>query len=625
MCGIAGILRFDGRPVDPAVIQSMLDAIAHRGPDGEGKHIEGSAGLGHRRLAIIDLGGGAQPMSVLEGRVWITFNGEIYNFKELRSELEQAGVEFRTQSDTEVILHAWRAWGNDCVTRFRGMFAFCIVDFERGRYLLARDHFGIKPLLYALNEGFLAFASEFAALRRVPGLSLTGSLRSMELFLRFQYIPAPDTIYHEIRKLPEGHYLSGELGKPPGEPVQFWNLKFRPEPGPSAGEWLERLDHVLQDSVRAHLIADVPVGAFLSGGIDSTSVVSVMSSVAEGFRAFSIGFEDTEFSELPYAQEAADTLGVPLQTQIVGEDHWQELPSLVSHYGEPFGDNSMIPTWQLARLARTEVKVAVSGDGGDEAFGGYGTYGLYQALPRVKEYWRRLRRRFSSAEMRALLWAIGRRWFGRRSPLLEPWLDIVQYTSTERRRKLWRPAFQGLTTAGSRAHEAADRQASRCDLVAYAQSMDFRTSLPGIMLTKVDIATMYHGLEVRTPLLDVEVVRFALSLPAPQRFRVEDDRYIGKAILKDWLARKLTSQFVQRPKQGFGVPRKNWFSSGRPGRLYYEQVISRMQGVLSNWFDPAEISRMAAEHDGKRDRSSGMWLMLVLSLWLEQNEGLQFR
>ncbi|MCA8935181.1 MAG: asparagine synthase (glutamine-hydrolyzing) [Planctomycetes bacterium] len=625
MCGIAGILRFDGQAVDPSQIQSMLDAIAHRGPDGEGKIVEKTYGLGHRRLAIIDVGGGAQPMVTPDGTALITFNGEIYNFRELRAELEQAGVEFRTQSDTEVILQAWRAWGVDCLLRFRGMFAFCLVDVERGKYLLARDHFGIKPLLYSVRKEFLAFGSEFAALHRVAELKLTGSLQSMEYFLRFQYIPAPDTIYNEIRKLPQGHYLTGDLGKAPSAPVAYWKTDFVPEVGRTSEEWLERLDATLNGSVRAHLIADVPVGAFLSGGVDSTAVVSAMSKIADGFRAFSIGFEDERYSELSYAQEAADKLGVPLRTEVVRDDGWDDFPKLVAHYGEPFGDTSMIPTWRLAALARSEVTVAVSGDGGDEGFGGYGTYGIYQDVPKVKEYWRRLRRRFSKTELQAFFWAIGRRWFGRNQPLLAPWVDTALYTSRDRRAKLWRPEYQHLMDVRNTAFLEADREASRCDLVAYAQSMDFRTSLPGIMLNKVDIAAMYHGLEVRTPLLDVEVMKVAMALPAEMRYRTGEGGFVGKAILKDWLSKRLSSEFVHRPKQGFGAPRRVWFEAGRPGREFYESTISRMSAKLADWFRPEAIREMSEQHGEKRDRSSGMWLMLVLGLWLEQNPGLTFR
>ncbi|MCL4730077.1 MAG: asparagine synthase (glutamine-hydrolyzing) [Planctomycetes bacterium] len=619
MCGITGILRFDGAPIAPDVLKAMTDALAHRGPDGEGAFLAPGVALGHRRLAIIDLEGGRQPMADTTGRYQIVFNGEIYNYQELRAELEQAGCAFATRSDTEVVIQAYARWGPDCVRHLRGMFAFCVVDLHRRVFLIARDHFGIKPLLYAQTPDQLAFASEFSALRALPGLKLEGELAAIEWFLRLQYIPGPATVFRQIRKLPPGHLLAGPLDRPPPAPARGSAPRFAPDTGRSHDQWLEHADDVIRQSVRAHLIADVPVGVFVSGGIDSSLVAAKVHELGAGPRyAFSIGFADEQFSELGWARQLAAKLGIELITDTAGEDFWEHLPQLVRHYGEPFGDNSMIPTWQLARLARRHVAVCLSGDAGDENFGGYGSYLALLAVPRLKEYWRRLKSRLSRAELGALLWALGRK-LGGAKPRLSEW-QRTEYVGRDRRARLWRPELRRLADAPCPAMLEADARAPRHGLLDYAQFMDFQTYLPGAILTKVDIATMYHGLEARTPLLDREVHALACALPAPERVRGNE----GKAILKDILARLMGPEFVSRPKQGFGIPRRHWFRADSPGRRMFDQVVFDPACGLDQWFDLAGVRQAAAEHGDKRDRSAMMWLLLVLGLWRRQNPDLAF-
>lgn len=600
----------------------MTDALAHRGPDGRGEYLDGSIGLGHRRLAIIDLEGGKQPMASADGRYHITFNGEIYNFIELRRELEQAGCLFQTRSDTEVILHGFARWGAAVVPRLRGMFAFCIVDTRERRYLLARDHFGIKPLLYAATPQQLAFASEFGPLRLAPGLALTGSLPALEFFLRYQYIPAPQTVFAEIRKLPAAHLLEGSLDAPAGQPRRYWHLKHEPAAAP--GDWIERADAVLRESVQAHLIADVPVGVFVSGGIDSTLVAWKMRQLVQGpMFAFSMGFRDEGFSELPFAQEAAKRIGIELITETTDEEDWPAFEGLLARYGEPFGDNSMLPTWQLARLARRHVPVALSGDGGDEGFAGYGSYAAWTAVPRLKEHWRRLRRRFSGAELGSLLWALSRR-LGGHSPRLREWERLMEYVGPERRRSLWRPELGSLADLPNEAFAQAHARAPRGSLLDYAQHMDFETYLPGCVLQKVDVASMCHSLEVRTPLLDRVVVEFAAGVPPAVRTRGRGEGVVGKALLKDVLARLMGEPFVHRAKRGFGIPRARWFDPGRPARKRFEEIALDPAGPLREWFEPREMAQLAAEHGGGKDRSAAMWLLLVLGLWRRQNADLRF-
>lgn len=620
MCGITGILRFDGAAIEESVLGAMTGAIAHRGPDGEGRFLAPGIALGHRRLAIIDLEGGRQPMADVQGRYQIVFNGEIYNFQALRDELSQAGCSFQTRSDTEVVLQAYARWGAGCVDRLRGMFAFCVVDLVERKYLIARDHFGIKPLLYVMNPQLLAFASEFAALRAMPGLALTGDIRSLEWFLRLQYVPGPDTVFREVRKLPPGHLLEGSLDGPAAVPRRYFEPQFRADTSRSAQDWLERADQVIRDSVRAHLIADVPVGVFVSGGVDSSLVAWKVHELGAGPRfAFSMGFEDEQFSELPWARQVAQKLGIELITGVATEDFWEHLPQLVRHYGEPFGDNSMIPTWQLAQLARSHVTVCLSGDAGDEGFAGYESYQAFLALPKLKEYWRRLKARFSRAELSSLLWALGRR-LGRRVPRMTEWQRIMEYVGSDRRRKLWRPQFRALLATQPDGWLDAAGRAPRTGLLEYAQAMDFGTYLPGAILTKVDIATMYHGLEARTPLLDREVLGLAFSLPDSAKV----DQHGGKAILKSLLGRLMGPEFVYRRKQGFGIPRRQWFLPGRRGRVLFEQVALDPQGGLHEWFEPDQLRQLSQEHSENRDRSGAMWLLTVLGLWRSQNRDISF-
>jgi asparagine synthase (glutamine-hydrolysing) len=397
-------------------------------------------------------------------------------------------------------------------------------------------------------------------------------------------------------------------------------MRFAIDHSPTHEQWLEKADTVIRNSVKAHLIADVPVGVFVSGGIDSSLVASKVHELGAGPRyAFSMGFEDERFSELPYARQVAEKLGIELITGTATEDFWEHLPELVRHYGEPFGDNSMIPTWQLASLARKHVPVCLSGDGGDEHFGGYGSYQAFLAVPRLKEYWRRLKSRFSRAELGAFFWALGRR-LGGSKPRLNEWQRIMEYVGADRRQKLWRPEFRKFVAEANPAFVQADARAPRVGLAEYAQFMDFQTYLPGPILTKMDVATMFHGPEARTPLVDREVHALAFSMPRSERI----NGHIGKSILKEILGRQMGNAFVHRSKQGFGIPRQHWFRAGSKGRAMFDRVLQEKDSGLAQWFDLDAIRSAAAEHSDKRDRSGMMWLLLVLGLWRQQNREVTF-
>ena len=613
MCGIAGILRFDGAPVETGWIEAMTAALRHRGPDGEGVWRQGPLALGHTRLAIIDPAGGQQPMANEDGMVLVTYNGEIYNFKDLRRELEQTGHRFRTASDTEVVLHAYEQWDVSCVERFRGMFAFCVADLRQRRLFLARDHLGMKPLYYCASRNMFAFASELAALRLVPGLHFTVSGSAMDHYLWLQYIPAPHTIYEEARKLPPAARLTVSFDGKISGPEIYWRLEFVPDERPTWQEWQEALGEVVKESVRAHLVADVPFGAFLSGGIDSTLVVSFMTEILDRpVKTFTIGFEDAEYDERPFAALAASQLGTEHHTEVVCPNALALLPELVRHYGEPFGDSSAIPTYYVSRLAREHVPMVLSGDGGDEAFAGYAAYADWLRwldgpgnLPRWKSALLPLARAF-----------FPRRFSRTRQPSLENWLWFVGYLRPADRARLWRPEYRKLLAETCAALEAIFNAAGTIGTCSRAQSWDYRMYLPNDILTKVDIASMMHGLEVRIPLVDVQVVEFAAKIP--ERLKIERDGnggWRGKLPLKQFLSQRFPPEFVNRRKQGFAVPLDRWLKTGEGNGNGIRERLLAKDSPLQEYFDPAGLAAVVDQ-----GWPHVLWLLLFLDEWLRQHK-----
>ncbi len=619
MCGIAGILRWGGPPPERSEITAMTEALAHRGPDDQGVFQRGPVALGHRRLSIIDLTGGKQPME--EGQVCLTYNGEIYNYRHLRRQLEERGHRFHTQSDTEVLLRAYQEWDLEFVHHLRGMFAFGLADFRRQRLLLGRDHFGIKPLYYRLEPGYLAFASELTSLLQVQDASPRGNLTAVEMYLRFFYIPAPATIYHRVFKLPPASLRVFGFDGSQTPPRQYWSLHFQPDPALEGTAAQEQVEATVQAAVEAHLVADVPFGVFLSGGIDSTLVALCMSrALNRPVPAFSIGFGEQGYSELAYAQQAARTLGLELHQQILQPESLKILPDLVSHYGEPFGDSSCIPTWYVSQLARTQVPMVLSGDGGDEAFGGYYSYLHWLQRPKhLSTYLGQCLRTPGRTYGRQLLAYLG--YLTSPHPYhLEEWQGWIPATSRQLRRRLWRPEYRYLLEAPCPTFTQASRAAQGFDRLGYAQYLDYQTYLPGDILPKVDIASMYHGLEVRTPLVDVQVVELAARLPARQRIHTG----VSKRILKEILGQYFPREFVHRPKQGFSLPVNHWFRPGGQGRQQLTALLAQPPRHLTTWLNPSQIGQLVAENDQGTDRGSGLWLVLVLGLWLDQHPGVDF-
>lgn len=627
MCGIAGTISQDHPEVFEADVRRMTEALAHRGPDGEGILVRSPVALGHRRLSIIDLAGGHQPLSNEDGTVWITYNGELYNYRELRELLIRSGHEFKTVSDTEVIVHSYEEWGEDCVTRFRGMFAFAVADYRRKLVFLARDQFGIKPLFYQSTNSRFGFASEINALRQMSGSHYRGSLWAVELFLRYQYIPAPYTIFSDIKKLPPGHRLTVGFDGACGVPNCYFSLPDSEPISDLKTDWEEETKAIIDDAVKAHLMSDVPFGVFLSGGIDSTLIAWSMSQkLGRRVPAFSIGFREEEVSELRYAEKAAKELDLDWHTEIVSSDQLDNLPLILAQYGEPFGDSSALPTWQVCRLAREHVPMVLSGDGGDEAFGGYNSYQTWMQ----HEPWQRLRDALGGAHAKSSFRALRdyfrfrRRGSDRYS--LAQWLERVSYCDRERRRILWRPDHRALLDRHCEPFQRASSAAQASSRLEYAQRMDYATYLPSDILTKVDIAAMAHGLEVRVPLVDRNLAAHGLRLPLHVKFGIgQAGETVGKLVLKQLVARQFGEAFAFRRKQGFAIPLARWFVPGGRAHSLLSDELNDKSNAIHSLFDTRAIRLMLKESGNVRRRLGALWLILVLAVWLRDQKRVTFQ
>lgn len=613
MCGIAGIVE-PGKVVEERDMAAMLARLAHRGPDGEGSVFRPGVALGHRRLAIIDPSGGAQPMANPDSSLWITYNGELYNFKELREELVDLGYRFASSSDTEVILHAYSEWGTDCVSRFRGMFAFGILDLRDRRVFLARDHFGIKPLVYLITNGRLAFASEIQALRALPDCPLDIDLGALDQYLFLQYVPAPRTGFQNIRKLPPGHTLVvslDEIGHP--EATSYWHPDLETRAADAGLDWEEELDQTLRESVRAHLVSDVPFGAFLSGGLDSSAIVAYMGQLLpEPVKTFTIGFDEQQFDETPFADAVSARWGTTHRVDKVHPDALGVLPQLVQHYGEPFGDSSAVPTYYVAQAARRTVPMVLSGDGGDELFGGYQTYAAWLAYlndpPKCPNRWREWFR------------TLGRQVLPTRYPPSQGfgrgainWLQFVQYFPAWYRNLLWRPRYRSAVADVQEAHISEfEARLGPLSGLRLAQSWDLHNYLPSDLLSKVDIASMIHGLEVRTPLIDLRVFNFARQVPDNLKVvRSSSNNWTTKALLKSVMLRYYDRALVERKKMGFAMPVEHWFQ-GETGERVRHRLLERTSPLRELFCD-----RLLAKFV-RKGGAGQVWLLLVLDEWLRQ-------
>lgn len=630
MCGIAGLVELRRGRAEPDALAQICARMAHRGPDGEGVYTtrDGAVALGHRRLSIIDREGGAQPMGNEDETIQVTFNGEIYNFEELRRELLALGHRFRTRSDTEVVVHAYEQFGPACVRRFRGMFALGVWDARRRTLFLARDRVGKKPLYHAQVDGQFVFASEIQALLAHPGLRRELEPTAIDDYLTYGYVPAPKTAFQGVFKLPAAHTLTLSLsddGEPPRIEIEpYWRLDYGPKLKLDEEQAAQALLEVLTESVRLRMVADVPLGALLSGGVDSSLVVALMSQLSDRpIQSFSIGFDDQSFNELPYARQVARHYGTDHHEIVVRPDALTILPTLVRHYGEPHADSSAVPTYHVARLTRQQVTVALNGDGGDECFAGYERYlgdslaECYQRLPRsirsglIEPIARRMPAGLSS-----------RRWLGRvqrfltaaSQPRDRRYLRWMSYFTPEQKTQLYTPEFAARLGGHDSTAWLLDRlgAARRTGLSAPDSllAVDIASYLTEDLLVKMDIATMANSLEARSPLLDHRVMEFAARLPVGFKLRGNTLKYLLKKVARPLLP----TGVVDRRKMGFGVPVGNWLRNEL--RPLIDETLLSPTALERGCFRPDFVRGLVREHtEGIRDHGARIWSLLWLELW----------
>ncbi len=635
MCGITGI--FDtrgGRTIDAGQLQRMNDSQLHRGPDEGSVHVEPGVGFGHRRLSIIDVATGQQPLFNEDASVVVVFNGEIYNYQALIPELQSLGHTFRTKSDTEVIVHAWEAWGADCVSRFRGMFAFALWDRNRQTLFLARDRLGVKPMYYALlDDGRLVFGSELKSLMayQPPGGGLRRDIDPMavEEYFALGYVAEPRTIFRQAKKLPPGHTLTVRRGEAVPEPIEYWDVRFSLDSTARLEDVCDEFVERLRESIRLRMIAEVPLGAFLSGGVDSSAVVAMMAGLSSGpVNTCSIGFDDPAFNESAFAQTVADRYATRHRLEIVRSDDFDLIDTLAGLYDEPFADSSAIPTYRVCQLARQHVTVALSGDGGDETFGGYRRYRLHM----MEE---RLRATLPPGLRRPLFGLLGRvypkaDWAPRplrakttfqgmaRTPV-EAYFHSMSLIREPMRSRLYSASFKARL-GGYSAADVFDRHARRAgtdDPLALIQYIDQHTYLVGDINTKVDRASMAHSLEVREPLMDHELVEWAATLPSSLKLVGGN----GKMFFKKAMEPHLPHDVLYRPKMGFAVPLQRWFRGPLKARVRSALLEGPM--IEGGWLDAAAVRRIVDENErGAHDHSTPIWTMLMFDAFLRRQDGL---
>jgi asparagine synthase (glutamine-hydrolysing) len=630
MCGICGKVSWD-EPVDVSLVQRMMDMLVHRGPDDEGMYVEQQVVLGHRRLSIIDLNTGKQPISNEDGTVWIVFNGEIYNFVQLRDELLQAGHRFQTQTDTEVIVHLYEQYGEHCVDRLSGMFAFAIWDVRKKKLFLARDRVGIKPLYYSVNEKSVIFASEIKALMADPSVKREIDLQTIDKFLTFFYTPGPETMFRSIRKLPPGHYLICEDGK--FQLHQYWDLTFTGETRKwSLNDTTAELVDLLRETVRSHMISDVPVGVLLSGGVDSTGLLSFCPEATnKKVKTFTIGFGGEQFAdERTYARLAAQRYGTEhYEMTISPEDFRDFMPTYVRHMEEPVCEPPAIALYYITRLASEHVKVLISGEGGDEAFAGYQKYRNVVWLERIKQLgwpWA------GGAELMLNgLSSIGASRFTRYAALMQIPLEEYYYSCSagpqspfvRLREELYAPGFRTQIDPERSLQYIHDcfsavRSGSPLNKMLY---VDTKSWLPDDLLVKADKMTMANSVELRVPFLDHKVLEFAASLPTEYKLKGLTTKYILKRALNG----RVPEQVINRKKAGFPVPLQSWFT----GELkdFSRDVLFDSRTLARGYFRKNAIESLLQQAEKERMYGKEIFSLIVLELWHREfvDGGLQQR
>jgi asparagine synthase (glutamine-hydrolysing) len=626
MCGLVGIFDLKERSaIGESVLQAMNETQHHRGPDGGGTFLAPGVGLGHRRLSIIDLASGMQPLFSEDRSLVVVFNGEIYNFQDLTAELQEKGHRFRTHSDTEVIIHAWREWGEACVERFRGMFVFALYDERQDCLFIARDRLGIKPLHYAEIGGRFVFASELKGVLAYPGVSQALDAQAVDDYMALGYVPDPKTIFGVVRKLPPGHVLTLSRGKPVA-PRQYWDVTFKNHVGGGVEGIAEELIERLGEAVRLRMIADVPLGAFLSGGVDSSAVVAMMAKASDRpVNTCSIGFDEGGYDETLYAAEVARRYGTVHDVRTVATNDFDLIDRLSGMFDEPFADSSAIPTYRVCELARRKVTVALSGDGGDELFAGYRRYRWQMTEERV----RGMVGKGGAGVLGTLAGGAGRFLGGRAGAIsatlkaagldpIDSYLSTVGLLGRGARRALYTQRMQRDLQDYDAASHIRDifRNAPADDFLSRLQYVDYKTYLPGDILTKVDRTSMAVSLEARVPLLDHLFIGWATGIAPGLRLKEGEGKYIFKKALEPYLP----ADILYRPKKGFAVPLGAWFKGPLKGELERRFAAGRLADC--GLFDMTAVKGLFARHlKGEADHSAALWSFLMFDSFLKARIG----
>ncbi len=610
--------------MDRSILERMNAAIEHRGPDDDGFYLNEGVALGMRRLSIIDVAGGQQPIHNADKTKWIVFNGEIYNYQNLRQELEKHGHEFYTNSDTEVIVHLYDEYGAECLEHLRGMFAIAIWDTVDKSLFLARDRVGKKPILYShQNNGDLIFGSEFQALLQHPDISREVDFEAIDSYLSYLCIPAPQTAFKQIRKLEPGHWFRWKNGAV--ETKRYWLPDFTRKIKISEEDAIEETTRILRESTRLRMISEVPLGAFLSGGVDSSIIVALMAQESsQPVKTFSIGFEEQDFSELKYAKRVAEHVGAEYNEFIVNPNAMEVIPTLVEHYGEPYADSSAIPTYYVSKETRKHVIVALNGDGGDESFAGYERHAAMQIAETYKRIPKALRKALiespanllPTSELKRSRFRDAKRFLQAANlPKTERYFRWMSTFNRDAKGDLYTKDFAALVSAQN-ASEYMDRwfaKANGSGILDAALLTDQMTYLPNDLLVKVDIASMANSLEARSPFLDHKLIEFAATLPEDLKMR----RFQTKSLLKKVAARLVPKEVVYRRKMGFGVPIGKWFREDL--KDFLRSVLLSEKSMTRGIVKREMLEKYVNEHtNAERDHSFQLWTLLMLELWFQR-------
>lgn len=616
MCGITGVIYLDNsRKTESSVLKNMTDAIVHRGPDDEGFYVNNNVGLGFRRLSIIDLNTGHQPLSNEDDSVWIIFNGEIYNYLEQREILKSKGYKFKTATDTEVILHLYEEYGVNCLQYLRGMFAFAIWDSKKEELFCSRDRFGIKPFYYYMDSEKFVFGSEIKAILKCGNIDKTLSYDALDSYFAFGYITSDLSIYKKIKKLQPAHYLQLSFRKIVSiEIKRYWEIDFNINFDKTEAQWEEEIEASLSEAVKLHMIADVPLGAFLSGGIDSSSVVAMMAKHSnQPIKTFSIGFKETRFNELEFAREVAKKNNCEHHEQIIEPESIGLLPRLVDAYDEPFADSSAIPTYYVSKLAREYVTVALSGDGGDELFAGYNEYNnlnkLYCHPLNLKNtsfsnlLWGNLHKLIpegGKGKSTSYLFSKNREYMG---------AYMTIYSKAEREKLILN------NSSDTRFSELYKQdiliKAINNDFISRLQNLDIQTYLVDDILTKVDRASMMNSLETRVPLLDHKFAELSFQIPSSLKLKGNNQ----KAIFKQAMSPYLPERILSHPKQGFAIPLSMWFKNDL--NEYVNDTLLASNSHLSSYLDRNYVKKVVEDKSSKGDFRTRIWSLLFFEEWLK--------